>query len=118
MHCRQSLLVRNFLSNVRCHILQCHRNLNNLKDKIRELFNLGEIETSNLNYLSNSRQISLVKKSIEVLNNCLEQINNNVEIDLLAIDIKECYDLLGEIIGETYKDDLLDELFSKFCLGK
>ena len=95
-----------------------YKNLNNLKDKIRELFNLGEIETSNLNYLSNSRQISLVKKSIEVLNNCLEQINNNVEIDLLAIDIKECYDLLGEIIGRTYKDELLDEIFSNFCLGK
>lgn len=95
-----------------------YKNLNNLKDKIRELFNLGEIETSNLNYLSNSRQISLVKKSIEVLNNCLEQINNNVEIDLLAIDIKECYDLLGEIIGSTYKDELLDEIFSNFCLGK
>ena len=95
-----------------------YKNLNNLKDKIRELFNLGEIETSNINYLSNSRQISLVKKSIEVLNNCLEQINNNVEIDLLAIDIKECYDLLGEIIGSTYKDELLDEIFSNFCLGK
>lgn len=95
-----------------------YKNLNNLKDKIRELFNLGEIETSNLNYLSNSRQIALVKKSIEVLNNCLEQINNNVEIDLLAIDIKECYDLLGEIIGSTYKDELLDEIFSNFCLGK
>lgn len=95
-----------------------YKNLNALKNKIREMFNLGELETSNLNYLSNSRQISLVKKSIEVLNNTLSSIKNNIEIDLLAIDIKECFDLLGEIIGSTYKDELLDEIFSNFCLGK
>ena len=95
-----------------------YKNLNDLKNKIRELFNLGELESSNLNYLSNSRQISLVKKSIDVLDNTLNSIENNIEIDLLAIDIKECFDLLGEIIGSTYKDELLDELFSNFCLGK
>ena len=95
-----------------------YKNLNDLKNKIRELFNLGELELSNLNYLSNSRQISLVKKSIDVLDNTLNSIENNIEIDLLAIDIKECFDLLGEIIGSTYKDELLDEIFSNFCLGK
>lgn len=95
-----------------------YKNLNDLKNKIRELFNLGELESSNLNYLSNSRQISLVKKSIDVLDNTLNSIENNIEIDLLAIDIKECFDLLGEIIGSTYKDELLDEIFSNFCLGK
>ena len=95
-----------------------YKNLNDLKNKIRELFNLGELESSNLNYLSNSRQISLVKKSIDVLDNTLNSIENYIEIDLLAIDIKECFDLLGEIIGSTYKDELLDEIFSNFCLGK
>ena len=95
-----------------------YKNLNDLKNKIRELFNLGELESSNLNYLSNSRQISLVKKSIDVLDNTLNSIEKNIEIDLLAIDIKECFDLLGEIIGSTYKDELLDEIFSNFCLGK
>ena len=59
-----------------------------------------------------------VKKSIDVLDNTLNSIENNIEIDLLAIDIKECFDLLGEIIGSTYKDELLDEIFSNFCLGK
>ena len=95
-----------------------YKNLKDLKNKIRELFNLGELESSNLNYLSNSRQISLVKKSIDVLDNTLNSIENYIEIDLLAIDIKECFDLLGEIIGSTYKDELLDEIFSNFCLGK
>ena len=82
------------------------------------MFNLEQIENKNLNYLSNSRQISLVKKSIESLDNCLTQIENDIEIDLLAIDLKECFDLLGEVIGNTYKDELLDEIFANFCLGK
>ena len=82
------------------------------------MFNLEQIDNKNLNYLSNARQISLVKKAINSLDNCLTQIENNIEIDLLAIDIKECYDLLGEIIGSTYKEELLDEIFANFCLGK
>ena len=94
------------------------KNLEKLKKKIIELFNLETIATDNMNYLSNSRQISLVKKSISSLNNALKSIENNLEIDLIAIDIKDCYDLLGEIIGSTYKDELLDEIFKNFCLGK
>ena len=93
-------------------------NLKDLKNKIIEMFNLEQISTDNINYLSNSRQISLVKNSIKVLNNALKSIDNNLEIDLLAIDIKDCYDLLGEIIGTTYKEELLDEIFKNFCLGK
>ncbi|MBQ3021592.1 MAG: tRNA uridine-5-carboxymethylaminomethyl(34) synthesis GTPase MnmE [Bacilli bacterium] len=93
-------------------------NLEELKNKIKEIFNLEQIDTKNMNYLSNSRQISLVNRAILALDNCLEQIENNVEIDLLAIDIKECYDLLSEIIGEAYNDELLDEIFANFCLGK
>ena len=95
-----------------------NKNLNELKSKIVEMFNLEKLENNNANYLSNSRQISIVKKAILSLENCLSEIDNNIEIDLLSIDIKECYDLLGEIIGETYKDELLDEIFANFCLGK
>ena len=95
-----------------------YKNLESLKNKIIEMFNLEQLDSKNMNYLSNSRQISLVKKALQSLDNCLEQIENNVEIDLLAIDIKECFDLLGEIIGTTYKDELLDEIFANFCLGK
>ena len=95
-----------------------YKNIEPLKNKIKEMFNLEKIENKNLNYLSNSRQISLVKKAIESLDNCLTQIENEIEIDLLAIDLKECYDLLGEVIGGSYKDELLDEIFANFCLGK
>lgn len=97
---------------------KAYKNLDKLKNKIIEMFNLEQLDSGNMNYLSNSRQISLVKQALQSLDNCLKQIENNIEIDLLAIDIKECYDLLGEIIGTTYKDELLDEIFANFCLGK
>lgn len=92
--------------------------LNNLKNKIVEIFNLEELETKDFSYLSSARQISLVSKAISVIEEALKAIENEASTDLISIDIKNCYELLGEIVGETYKEDLLDELFSKFCLGK
>lgn len=92
--------------------------LNNLKNKIVEIFNLEELETKDFSYLSSARQISLVSKAISVIEEALKALENGASIDLISIDIKKCYELLGEIVGETYKEDLLDELFSKFCLGK
>jgi len=92
--------------------------LDNLKAKIIELFNLESLETKDYSYLSNSRQISLVKLALEAIEEAINSTENNAPIDIITIDLKNCYDYLGEIIGETYKDDLLDELFSKFCLGK
>ena len=92
--------------------------LDKLKEKIIDMFNLNDISTNDFSYLSNARQISLVSKSLESIDNAIKNTNNNIPIDMLAIDIKSAWDTLGEIIGETYKDELLDELFSKFCLGK
>ena len=92
--------------------------LNQLKKKITELFNLNVIEQSDYTFLSNARQISLIKRVKLIVNNIIDSLNNDLPIDVFTIDLRDAYDLLGEIIGETYKDDLLDELFSKFCLGK
>ncbi len=92
--------------------------LDKLKNKIIELFNLEKLETNNYNCLSNARQIALAERAKKNLENCISSIKQGIEIDMLAIDIKECYDLLGELIGKTYKDELLDEIFKNFCLGK
>lgn len=91
--------------------------LDALKEKIRIMFNLNEIEASNYDFLSNVRQISLIKQASDKIKNIIDSIDN-LPLDVFTIDLREAYELLGEIIGETYKDDLLDELFSKFCLGK
>ena len=92
--------------------------LENLKDKIKELFNLNYLETKDYSYLSNARQVSLVKQALDILGNAMDSLSGGLPIDIITIDLKTAYALLGEIIGETYKEDLLDELFSRFCLGK
>lgn len=92
--------------------------LDELKNKIREMFNLSKINTSDYNYLSNARQIALVKRALESIENAMESAKNEVPLEMIAQDISDAYSILGEIIGSTYKDELLDELFAKFCLGK
>ena len=91
--------------------------LDALKDKIKELFNIGEIEESNYTFLSNARQVSLIREASNYIENIINLIDS-LPLDVFSIDLNNAYELLGEIIGETYKDDLLDELFAKFCLGK
>ena len=92
-------------------------NINELKRKISDTFKLNDINNDSL-YISNTRQIVLLKKCKQIGNNIENSINNNMPIDLIEIDVKELWDTLGEITGETYKEELLDEIFSKFCLGK
>ena len=89
-----------------------------LKDKIKEMFNLEKLDQSDYNYLSNIRQISLAKECLNILNDVEEAIEREDPVDLIEIDIKRIWTKLGEIIGETYSDELLDQLFSQFCLGK
>lgn len=89
-----------------------------IKDEIKRLFNLGELEASDLTYMSNARSISLLGKSLNNINDAISEINNNSPIDIVEFHLKDAWNNLGEIIGETHTDELLDELFSRFCLGK
>lgn len=92
--------------------------INSLKEKIVELFNLNELEQQNYTYLSNVRQISLAKDAYQILEEVDNGIKNEVPVDMIEIDIKRAWEKLGEIIGETYTEELIDQLFSQFCLGK
>ena len=71
-----------------------------------------------MSYLSNARSISLLKQSLNKITECLNNINSSAPIDIIELDLKDCWSTLGEIIGETYTDELIDEIFSRFCLGK
>ena len=71
-----------------------------------------------MTYLGNARSISLLKQSLNKINECLNNINNDTPIEIIELDLKECWNILGEIIGETYTDELIDQIFSRFCLGK
>mgnify|MGYP003309067121 CR=1 FL=1 len=89
-----------------------------LKNKIKEMFNLDKIEQSDYTYLSNIRQISLAKECLSILSEVENAVEREDPVDLIEIDIKRIWTKLGEIIGDTYSDELIDQLFSQFCLGK
>ncbi len=89
-----------------------------LKEKIKEMFNLEQINNSDCTYLSNARQISLAKEAYSIIKDIELGLGNEVPTDLIEIDIKRIWEKLGEILGETYSDELIDQLFTQFCLGK
>ncbi len=95
-----------------------NKGINLLIEKIKELFNLNEIETGDFTYLSNARQISIIKEALALSEEIKSQNEKNTPVDLIQIDIQKLWEKLGELTGDTYKDELLDEIFSKFCLGK
>lgn len=92
--------------------------INDLKEKIKELFNMEEIEKSDFNYLSNARHIATINECISVVESIKAGLKAGLPIDILEIDIKKIWELLGNLIGESYDEELIDNLFSRFCLGK
>lgn len=92
--------------------------IDDLKEKITKLFNLEKIKKSDYNYLTNTRQVAKIKESLNRLKDIKIAIENQVPVDMIEIDLRDIWNILGEIIGESYTEELLDELFSKFCVGK
>lgn len=90
-----------------------------LEDRIAAMFFAGSIEnTSNNIMVTNARHIGLLKQAETALDAVLEGIETGMPVDLVQIDMTRTWDLLGEITGDSYQDELLDQLFSQFCLGK
>ena len=89
-----------------------------LKNKIKEMFNLDKINNSDLNYITNLRQINKIKEALSCILEVENGIDENKELDMLEIDLKSVWDILGLIIGESYDSELLDDLFKNFCVGK
>ncbi len=92
--------------------------IDEIKTTIINMFNLGNLHTKDLTYLSSARSISLLKKSFTYIENAINNINMNTPIDIVEIELRNAWETLGEIIGQTYSEELIDELFSRFCLGK
>lgn len=95
-----------------------NKGINDIIEEIKSLFNLNELETQDFTYLSNARQINLIKNCLSLSEEINKQNEKNTPVDLIQIDIQRLWEKLGELTGESYKDELLDEIFSKFCLGK
>ncbi len=92
--------------------------IDTLKNQISKMFNLEEIKKKDYNYLTNVRQIAKIKECLDITKEIEKSINNELPLDIVEIDLKNIWNILGEIIGESYSEELLDELFSKFCVGK
>ena len=92
--------------------------LDSLKNAIIKLLELDKINSKDLTYMSNVRQIDLLKKALESINNAINNLGSDIPVDMIEIDITNAWNYLGEITGEVYRDELIDTLFSNFCLGK
>jgi tRNA modification GTPase len=92
--------------------------IDRLEQSIRTLFLSGEINLMDQTYVSNARHIAKLEETKKSLEESLHSITNKMPVDMIEIDLKNAWILLGDIIGDTSSDSLLDELFSNFCLGK
>ena len=88
--------------------------IDNLKEKIKEMFNFEQISTKDYNYLTNVRQISLAKNAYQKLIDVENALKENLPVDMIEVDLRDCFDILGEITGKTYSDEIIDNLFERF----
>lgn len=92
--------------------------LEKIYNKITELFNLDQINLDNENLITNIRQKNLIEEAIKDVKNAEKSLNLGMPIDIIAISIKGILEDLGKITGEEVSEDIINEIFSKFCLGK
>ncbi|MEK3912065.1 tRNA uridine-5-carboxymethylaminomethyl(34) synthesis GTPase MnmE [Paenibacillus sp. FSL H7-0331] len=89
-----------------------------LEKAIASLFFSGQVELNDQTYVSNVRHIALLKKAKIAIDDAFEAAGAGVPIDLIQIDIRNAWEYLGEIIGDSVGESLIDQIFSQFCLGK
>lgn len=92
--------------------------LNDLYSKISEMFNFNDINLDNDVIITNLRQKNLITKSLDDISKVRDVINNGMPVDIIAMFIKNILEDLNTITGEEVSEDIINEIFSKFCLGK
>ena len=95
-----------------------YKGIDELEKNIRDLFFGGAARPKDATYLSNTRQINLIQRALASLNEAIGAAELGLEVDMVLIDYTNAFNLLGEVIGENSGDELINELFSRFCLGK
>lgn len=89
-----------------------------LEEAIAAIFFTGSIQTAEATYVSNSRHISLLNEALTAIKEVISEVQMGTPIDIVQIDLTRTWELLGEIVGDTVSDSLINQLFSQFCLGK
>ena len=92
--------------------------INELEEAISSLFFSGAIEADDMTYVSNSRHIALLNQANRSIEEAIDGVESGTPIDIVQIDLTRSWELLGEIIGDSVHESLIDQLFSQFCLGK
>ncbi|WP_297809954.1 tRNA uridine-5-carboxymethylaminomethyl(34) synthesis GTPase MnmE [uncultured Finegoldia sp.] len=92
--------------------------IEDLENKIIEMFNDGYIEANNDNVITNIRHRDIINKAISSLESSLNDMESGVPIDCFEVDLRNAWEILGEITGETVDDDVLNKIFKDFCIGK
>jgi tRNA modification GTPase len=92
--------------------------LEQLEESIIKKFELGNLETRDLNFLSNQRQIELLTQTLNHLNQALENSKQNVVVDVIQLDLRHAWEALTDISGSKYHESLVEDMFRRFCLGK
>lgn len=92
--------------------------IDQLEEQIRDLFFGGEVQNQDMTYVSNSRHISLLKQARHSIQDAIDAAEAGIPMDMVQIDLTRTWEILGEIIGASASDELIDQLFSQFCLGK
>ena len=92
--------------------------IEDIYNEISKLFDLNEINLDQEIVITNVRQKNLINKAIENVKKAKETLKEKMPLDIIAIFIKDILEDLGSITGEIVTDDIIDEIFSKFCLGK
>jgi tRNA modification GTPase len=98
--------------------LKEERGIEDLEEAISELFKLGKVDMADGTYVSNARHIHLLKKALESVREVVQGIDAGMPLDMVEIDMKNAWQFLGEVIGDAVAEDLIDQIFSQFCLGK
>jgi tRNA modification GTPase len=89
-----------------------------LEKSIADLFFEGSIQGEDYTYVSNSRHIALLRMARKQMGDVVSGIDAFVPVDMIQIDLKSAWESLGEVIGDSVSEDLIDQIFSQFCLGK
>ena len=82
------------------------------------MYKLEQLETNDYYYVSNIQQLNKIKQTRRNIKDIKRGLEESIPIDMLEIDLREIWQTLGEVIGETYTEELLDNLFKNFCVGK
>ena len=92
--------------------------IENLYNEIVKMFEINEVEIDNCEIITNIRHKNQIRKAINCIDNSIDSISNNMPIDIISINIREILNCLNDITGENVTDDIINKIFSKFCLGK